>query len=221
MLFSSKYSPRLKFARIDDLKSAMWAPLLEKAWAKVRGSYESANGGFNEQGIRTMVGCPVASYNTGAIGSAAAASSMFEIIKQADILGYIMSAGTAGNGSDQERNSCGIAMSHAYAIITAFEITNKDSSDKTQMLMMRNPWDLTYYTSEYSRTDPVWNDAYYRDQVPNAIDPRTSYDEGIFFVPMSQFIGGKCFDGIQIGHYRDKEGYSTDWYDADNMDNTG
>jgi hypothetical protein len=37
----------------------MWAPLLEKVWSKVRGSYENASGGFNEQGIRTMTGCPV------------------------------------------------------------------------------------------------------------------------------------------------------------------
>lgn len=40
-------------------------------------------------------------------------------------------------------------------------------------------------------------------------------------MPMSEFIHGKCFDGIQIGHIREKEGYSTDWYDADNMDNSG
>lgn len=88
---------------------------------------------------------------------------MFEIIKEADTLGFIMSAGTAGNGSDQERNICGIAKSHAYAIITAFELTKKDSSDKTQILMMRNPWDVTSYSSDYSSNDPIWNDAYHRE----------------------------------------------------------
>jgi hypothetical protein len=32
-----------------DLKtgsSAMWAPILEKAWAKVKGGYENSEGGF-------------------------------------------------------------------------------------------------------------------------------------------------------------------------------
>ena len=74
-----------------------------------------------------------------------------------------MSAGTAGNGLDSERNVCGIAKSHAYAIITAFELTIKDTSDKIQLLMMRNPWDITYYSSDYSKNDPIWNDVYYRD----------------------------------------------------------
>ena len=54
-----------------------------------------------------------------------------------------MSAGTAGNGNDSERNICGIAKSHAYAIITPFELTSKDGFLKTQLLMMRNPWDYT------------------------------------------------------------------------------
>ena len=35
----------LLYARNKD-DSAMWVPILEKAWAKVKGSYEQINGGF-------------------------------------------------------------------------------------------------------------------------------------------------------------------------------
>lgn len=41
-----------------------WGMLLEKAWAKLRGNYEQADGGFVETGIRALVGCPVISYMT-------------------------------------------------------------------------------------------------------------------------------------------------------------
>lgn len=51
------------FGRIGKNKQ-YWAMLLEKAWAKVRGNYESANGGFVETGLRSLVGCPVISYST-------------------------------------------------------------------------------------------------------------------------------------------------------------
>jgi hypothetical protein len=40
----------------------MWGPILEKAWAKVRGSYDNADGGFTENGLRALTGSPVFIY---------------------------------------------------------------------------------------------------------------------------------------------------------------
>ena len=41
----------------------MWGPIIEKAYAKMNGNYEFVNGGFVENGIRTLVGAPVFTYN--------------------------------------------------------------------------------------------------------------------------------------------------------------
>lgn len=41
-----------------------WGMMLEKAWAKVKGNYLMADGGFMENGLRSLVGCPVFSYNS-------------------------------------------------------------------------------------------------------------------------------------------------------------
>ena len=41
----------------------MWVPILEKAWAKVKGSYETSNGGYITNGFRTLVGAPVFKYD--------------------------------------------------------------------------------------------------------------------------------------------------------------
>ena len=46
----------------------------------------------------------------------------------ADSANYLMGAGTAGNGDDTTRNECGIAMSHAYSILAAFNLTALDGS---------------------------------------------------------------------------------------------
>jgi len=45
-------------------------------------------------------------------------------MKAAETANYIMSAGSDGTGDDQVSNTCGLAMSHAYAILAAFEMTS-------------------------------------------------------------------------------------------------
>ena len=81
---------------------------------------------------------------------------------------------------------------------------------------MRNPWDTTSYSSDWNKDDPRWTSETVA-QVPYGIDPRTSADQGVFAVPMYKLINGLCFDGVQIGHYRAKEGYYNARYDADDM----
>jgi len=38
--------------------------ILEKAWAKLKGTYEHADGGFIENGVRGLIGAPIFSYST-------------------------------------------------------------------------------------------------------------------------------------------------------------
>ena len=37
----------------------LWVPLIEKAWAKVLGSYTRANGGGEDEALHTLIGTPV------------------------------------------------------------------------------------------------------------------------------------------------------------------
>ena len=41
----------------------MWAPIIEKAWAKVKGSYESIGVGYYGSGIRSVTGAPTFFYS--------------------------------------------------------------------------------------------------------------------------------------------------------------
>jgi hypothetical protein len=38
--------------------------MFEKAWAKVKGNYALANGGYIDEGLRAIVGIPSFDYNT-------------------------------------------------------------------------------------------------------------------------------------------------------------
>lgn len=42
----------------------MWGPIIEKVWAKAKGSYEMADGGLIENGLRAITGNPVFYYQT-------------------------------------------------------------------------------------------------------------------------------------------------------------
>ena len=68
-----------------------------------------------------------------------------------------MGSGTNGDGDDSESNSCGIAKSHAYSLITAFTMTDADGTDH-DVLMYRNPWGVTGYSGTWNKDDPNWTD---------------------------------------------------------------
>ena len=97
----------------------MWATILEKAWSKVKGSVSMAgNGGMIHNGLRSLVGAPFFEYIPGDSDNA---DDVFGLIKSSDEANYLMGAGTNGD-EDSDFNDCGIAMDHAYSLITAFEL---------------------------------------------------------------------------------------------------
>lgn len=142
--------------------------LLEKAWAKIKGNYNSADGGFVENGIKALIGSPVFSYLT----KSESADTIFTRLKWANDLNYVLGTGTFGS-SDEDLNSCGVATAHAYSLIAAFELKTGGTVDH-KLYMIRNPWGISYYNQTWNEKDTTsWTSAY-RSQVPHGIDPLTS-----------------------------------------------
>ena len=194
--------------------------MLEKAWAKVKGNYLIANGDLVKNGIRSLTGIPVFSYYCGYISNSTLLAETFSRIKAADDADYLILASTAGDGSDQVTNHCGVAKSHAYTIISAFEMVD-DSGTTHQMVLMRNPWSSTGYSWDWHKDDSRWTDALIA-QVPYGFNPRdtNNEDSGLFVAPMTAFLNMECFDYYEIGHERTDEGYVDTWYDEIDDDET-
>ena len=70
--------------------------IIEKAWAKVKGSYGNADGGFIENGIRSLTGAPVFQYYTKNMGTLTSINEAFQIMTMGEKLHYIMGAATSG-----------------------------------------------------------------------------------------------------------------------------
>ena len=49
---------RLRYAKIRDTDSALWVPLLEKAYMKLQGNYLNADGGNPQIALRALTGAP-------------------------------------------------------------------------------------------------------------------------------------------------------------------
>ena len=206
MLF---YGDGLNFAMVGDNEN-LWAPLVEKAFSKMKGNYATANGGFVPNGLRSLVGCPISDYISYEQYAETAAEDTWTTMKAADDLDYILGAGTIG--SDTMLNECNIVAGHAYSVISVFELKTGETVDH-QMYMIRNPWGSTSYNMDWKYDDEAWT-VDYLSQVPYGIDATESYEDGVFFVEDKDFL--TCFYDYQIAHYRDSEGYSKTWYDVEN-----
>ena len=79
----------------------IWPCIIEKAYAKIRGGYAAANGGYPVSALRTMVGSPTWHYD---LSSQSSASDLYDVFEAYDSLDYIMAAGTAG-GADSTFNA--------------------------------------------------------------------------------------------------------------------
>lgn len=140
----------LKYMNMAD-NGSIWAAILEKAWAKVKGNYAQTNGGFVVSGLRAVTGAPVFTYVPSSSSYDLTDANTFLLLEAADDAGYMLGAGTA-SGLNTQTNDCGLAYGHAYAIMAVFEM------DSTEMLLMRNPWGYTSYSGPWAYDDSSWTD---------------------------------------------------------------
>ena len=193
----------------------MWSTLLEKAWAKIAGNYELSNGGYLESGLRSMTGVPVFTYWGDDYEDTTTAATLWATMKAADDIGYLLSAAVYYTDYSSTTNGCGIVQGHAYTVISVFEMTESNGTVH-KMYLTRNPWGITYYSSDWNKDDTRWTDALVA-QVPHGIDPRTDHKDGLFTVPHDKIINMVCLSSLQIGHLRDSEGYNKIWFDEESV----
>ena len=176
----------------------MFAPFLEKIWAKVNGNYENieGEGGDPTEGIAFLTNVPSKSYKLSAAdGINSNPDNAWKIIKEADAKDYIITCAT-GAGSDKTQNVYGLANGHAYTLIGVNEIKDSSGNVLYQLYKIRNPWGGDgEYKGKFRDADPIWTQhPTYAQQVGF-----TSADDGIFFMEKADFIKG--FDEFSVFYF--------------------
>ena len=145
---------RLIFSKNRDTQNEFWCALLEKAYAKLCGSYEALEGGFTSDALIDMSGGVEETYNLQQIrsnnrggGSSKDApklnvSSFWDIlesaIKKSSVIGCNIEANEAYSLRNELKLPNGLVVGHAY-IVT--KLAKVESGRRAYKLMrLKNPW---------------------------------------------------------------------------------
>ncbi|XP_044131189.1 calpain-8-like [Bufo gargarizans] len=139
----------LKAAR-SNASHEFWCPLLEKAYAKINGSYEALDGGHASESLVDFTGGVCERYEI-----VKPPEDLFQRVKRTLTEKSLTASNTpfvqgVGETIDKENMVAG----HMYSITGAEEVT----CDKkvVQIIRMRNPWGETEWNGPFSDKSPEW-----------------------------------------------------------------
>ena len=95
----------------------MWVILLEKAWAKIHGSYETIIAGDGAEALRDITGAPSYNYDI-------KDEETWDRIASAYNKGYIIVTSTKSDNKEVDYAKLGLVDGHEYAILQCAIVIN-------------------------------------------------------------------------------------------------
>ncbi|KAI9194919.1 hypothetical protein LWI28_010135 [Acer negundo] len=156
----------------------LWVSILEKAYAKLHGSYEALEGGLVQDALVDLTG--------GAGEEIDMRSSQAQIDLASGRLwsqllrfkqeGFLLGAGSP-SGSDVHISSSGIVQGHAYSILQVREV------DSHKLVQIRNPWaNEVEWNGPWSDSSPEWT-----DRMKHKLKHVPQSKDGIFWMSWQDF----------------------------------
>ncbi|KAM3912251.1 calpain-2 catalytic subunit-like [Leptodactylus fuscus] len=168
-------------------KSEFWPALLEKAYAKLNGSYEALNGGWINEAFVDFTGGVDES-----VDLKAAPPNLFQMIQKAVEKRSLMGASiNILNPSETEmRTPEGLVKGHAYSIIGVSEV--EYNRRRIPLIRLRNPWGKVEWNGRWSDNSSSWS------LLDNATRQNLQLqgDDGEFWMQMDDFL--RYFDTLEI-----------------------
>ena len=161
--------------------------LLEKAWAKLHGSYALIdNTAFQMEAIlETLTGaqCVVINHDD---------ENLWNYLVEAKEKCWIMSGSAANTKASKELlEEMGLAGGFAYAILDVMEVEMKDGVEL--IIKLRNPWGTQEWAGEWSDSSNIWT-----EELRKKLDwhPSKSTEEKVFWMSYGDFC--HYFSRVQI-----------------------
>ncbi|KAG8932278.1 hypothetical protein FRC01_014809 [Tulasnella sp. 417] len=168
-----------------------WVPLIEKAYAKLHGDYESLEGGFTSEGVEDLTGGVSTLIYRGDIPNVDDFWNE-ELSKVGeDRLFACFTPGSTPGGADRDLQSLGafeiegLLMNHAYSITKAVEFTSQDRKYTGRFL--RNPWGRKEWSGRWSDGSEEWNEKW-TEELRKALGNYQFGDDGEFVQEYSDFL---------------------------------
>ncbi|CAL8317904.1 unnamed protein product [Merluccius merluccius] len=126
-------------------KNEYWSALLEKAYAKLHGSYEALKGGNTLEAMEDFTGGVTEYFDL-----LEAPKDLYSIMKKALERGSLMgcSIDVFGQGRMESRTDQGLVRGHAYSVIGLAEI---------RLIRLRNPWGWVLWKGPWCLNSKEWS----------------------------------------------------------------
>ena len=167
--------PDGKLAFASCRENEIWVPILEKAWAKLHGTFARTEGGLPSFAATHIMGVPAEAYQHDEVENT---EDFFAMLESADRRNFIMMAASHGEG--ENRNATGVISGHAYSLISIHKLSV--SGKDVRLLKLRNPWGSGEWQGDWSDASPLWTPAL-KSEV-NFSDA----NDGIFFIELQDYL---------------------------------
>ncbi|KAK3578630.1 hypothetical protein CHS0354_002205 [Potamilus streckersoni] len=183
-------------------RNEFWSALLEKAYAKLFGDYESLTAGNAKDALVDMTGGVGERVSMDEWKTEEQRTDLFRILKHSSENRSLISASIAATANELESVlPCGLVKGHAYSVTAVrtiksgsglLSLINKESLN---MIRCRNPWGGTEWKGSWSDGSPEWKKVSESQKKEMGL---TFDDNGEFWMSFEDFC--KYFTSMDICH---------------------
>ncbi|ESL06069.1 cytoskeleton-associated protein CAP5.5 [Trypanosoma rangeli SC58] len=181
------------FARVLDDPSELWVSLLQKAYAKLHGSYASITGGDASHALRDFTGAPSYRFDEAWMDAAQQDSKKKELLDKLTRYieaGNVVLLNTPAAKAGTEGASNGLMAGYTYYLKAVHQFPDSGVT----LLNIRNPWNpVEPWTGEWCAGSSMW-DTY--NEVHLGCNPDFSVKDGSFWMEWAD--ASKHFDGCSV-----------------------
>ncbi|KAJ9697702.1 hypothetical protein PVL29_007026 [Vitis rotundifolia] len=156
----------------------LWVSLLEKAYAKLHGSYEALEGGLVQDALVDLTGGAGEEIDMRSAQAQIdlASGRLWSQLLRFKLEGFLLGAGSP-SGSDVHVSSSGIVQGHAYSLLQVREV------DGHKLVQVRNPWaNEVEWNGPWADSSPEWT-----ERMKHKLKHVPQSKDGIFWMSWQDF----------------------------------
>ena len=158
------------------VSNELWVLLLEKAYAKVHGSYTLLRSGSAAKSFMDLTGYPTLAYSKedSQIQTMISDDTLWSTTLMYFNLGSLVAINTPGVDNSTEasnRTGTGLVSGHSYSVISMVEVLGN------RILNIRNPWGSFEWAGDWSTSSPLWT-----DEIKAIVNPVLDANDGSFWM---------------------------------------